>query len=400
MSLEYINEAFRSLDLLTEDVFRADSEGITELSDFMSSDVDDTEDTVSIIDMDAETEDDLQDSYVGKVIIDCNICHSHIFKNKEDIILDIEGNLDIDEDCPYCGENNDFVIVGEIREFTPATEEPVSETEPETVETEPTEDSVEDVEVIEESLAEAAPRKYKPSTIRLLKMIGSPLADGMEESLEESFKNVSLETEDQIMTMTSDDNGKVTVTTEPVETEANEGEVIAPVSDETEADIINANAEVIDDTTEETTETEIVEEEPAVENSEDEIDFDFDEVDEDSMNEIGESYLKRVYENVDSFKLSSCSTTPNQLIIEGLITFKSGAQKNTGFIFEAKDATKDGKLRFIGENAHLARGRKAFTLVGSLNENKLICESFTYNYRAKNADGKSTRVYGKVNRDK
>ena len=51
MSLDYINEAFRSLDLLTEDVFKADSEGINELSDFMSSDVDDTEETISIIDM-------------------------------------------------------------------------------------------------------------------------------------------------------------------------------------------------------------------------------------------------------------------------------------------------------------------------------------------------------------
>jgi cell division protein FtsI/penicillin-binding protein 2 len=61
----------------------------------------------------------------------------------------------------------------------------------------------------------------------------------------------------------------------------------------------------------------------------------------------------------------------------------------------------DGKVRFIGENAHLCRGRKAFTLVGSVNESKkLVCESFTYNYRAKNADGKSTRVYGKVNRNK
>ena len=55
----------------------------------------------------------------------------------------------------------------------------------------------------------------------------------------------------------------------------------------------------------------------------------------------------------------------------------------------------------MGENAHLARGRKAFTLIGSVNESKkLVCESFTYNYRAKNSDGRSTRVYGKVNRNK
>ena len=385
MSLDYINEAFRCLELLTEDVFKADSEGINELSDFISSDVD-NEEEISIIDMDAETEDDLQDSYVGKVIVDCNVCHSHVFKDKEAIVIDDDGVVDIEEECPYCGENNGFVIIGEIHEFNPKAEEE------EVIETEPTEEPVEEVEeteeVVEESLTEAAPRKYKPSTIRLLKMIGSPLADGMEESLEESFKNVSLETEDQIMTMTSEDNGKVTVTTEPTTNESAEGEVIAPITDETENDIINANAEVVD-------------EEPAEEETpEEELDFDFEEVDEDSMNDLGESYLKRVYENVDSFKLTSCSTTPTQLVLEGLITFKSGAKKNTGFIFEAKDATKEGKVRFIGENAHICRGKKAFTLTGSMNDKKLMCESFTYNYRAKNADGKSTRVYGKVNRNK
>lgn len=434
MMLDYINEAFKSLDLLTEDVFKADSEGINELSDFINDD--EAEETISIIDMDAETEDDLQDSYVGKVIVDCNVCHSHVFKNKEDIKLDDDGVVNIEKDCPYCGDNNGFVIIGEIHEFNPKSEEEVENSEEEIEnseeEIEEINDSIEEslnldpsiaarftkpqldsltaeeikilkshdreainkiiakynLETNKENLIEAAPRKYKPSTIRLLKMIGSPLADGLEESLEESFKNVSLETEDQIMTMTSEDNGKVTVTTEPTTTEATEGEVITPVSSETEEEIIDANAEVIDEPFEEET--------PA----EEEVDFDFEEVDEDSMSELGESYLKRVYENVDSFKLTSCSTTPTQLVLEGLITFKSGVKKNTGFIFEAKDATRDGKLRFIGENAHLCRGRKAFTLVGSMNDKKLMCESFTYNYRAKNADGKSTRVYGKVTKSK
>ena len=393
MNLDYINEAFKALDLLTEDMFRADDQGLDELSDFMSSDVD-NEEEISIIDMDADTEDELQDSYVGKVIVDCNICHSHIFKDKDDIVLDVDGVVDLEEDCPYCGEHNGFVIVGEIHEFNPSADEETVEPSENTEIEEPsieTEVEVAEEEVVEESLNEAAPRKYKPSTMRLLRMIGSPLADSMEESLDESFKNVSLETENEIMTMTSEDNGKVTVTTEPVEN-MQEGEMIAPVSDETESEIINANAEVIDEPA--------AEEIPAEEVPE-EVDFDIDEVDEESMNELGESYLKKVYENVDSFKLTSCSMTPKQLVLEGLISFKSGATKNTGFIFEAKDATKDGKLRFIGENAHLSRGRKAFTLVGSMNESKkLIAESFTYNYRAKTGDGSSARVYGKVSRNK
>ncbi len=376
MMLDYINEAFKSLDLLTEDIFKADSEGINELSDFMSDD--EAEETISIIDMDAETEDDLQDSYVGKVIVDCNVCHSHVFKNKEDIKIDTDGIVNIEEECPYCGENNGFIIIGEIQEFNPNTEEETAE-----------EETAEAEEITEEPTTEVTESLEESLTLWDELVKSYPELEEKNESLEESFKNVSLETEDQIMTMTSEDNGKVTVTTEPTTSESAEGEVITPISNETENEIITANAEVVD---EESTEEELP--------SEEELDFDFEEVDEDSMNELGESYLKRVYENVDSFKLTSCSTSSNQLIMEGLITFKSGVKKNTGFIFEAKDATKEGKLRFIGENAPLSRGRKAFTLVGSMNENKLIGESFTYNYRAKNANGKSTRVYGKVNRNK
>lgn len=359
MNLDYINEAFRSLDMLTEDLFKADTQGIQELSDFHSAKNDEK---ISIIDMDATTEDDLQDSYVGKVIIDCNICHSHIFKDKSDINFDAEGMVELDRDCPYCGENNGFVIIGEIHEFNP------NETE-----------SQEDSE-IEEPVAASEDAEE-----------GEIEADDIVEALTEDFKNISLETDNEIMTMTSEDNGKVTVTTEPVQN-MQEGETIAPISAETESEILDANAEETFEEPVEASDSDMPEEE---------IDVDIEEIDDDSLSELGESYLKRVYENVDSFKLTSCSSTPKQLVVEGLITFKSGATKNTGFIFEAKQASRDGKLKFVGENAHLSRGRKAFTLVGSMNESKkFIAESFTYNYRAKAGDGSSSRVYGKVNRNK
>ena len=414
MSLDYINEAFRSLESLNEDIFSADHDGINELSDFMSSDVDD-EEKISIIDMDAETEDDLQDSYVGKIICDCNVCHSHVFKDKDQITIDEEGVVDIEDDCPYCGEHNGFVIIGEIAEFNPNAEEDVAEETPaeeEKITEDPAEEAddeaaeieeVEEEEVLDESLNES-PRKFKPHTMKLLRMIGSDLVnDAVEEKLDESFNNVSIETDDQKMTMTSEENGKVTVTTEPIEEAptAEEGEMIAPISDETQDDIINATAEVVEDEPVEeiTTETEedVAEETPA---EEEELEFDFDELDEESMDELGESYLKRVYENVDSFKTSNVSTSGNKLFIEGVISFKSGASKKTGFIFEAKEATRDGKVKFMGENAHFCRGKRAFTLAGSLNENKLMVESLTYNYRAKNSDGKSTRVYGTISRNK
>ena len=155
MSLDYINEAFRSLESLNEDIFSVDHDGINELSDFMSSDVND-EEKISIIDMDAETEDDLQDSYVGKIICDCNVCHSHVFKDKDQITIDEEGVVDIEDDCPYCGEHNGFVIIGEIHEFNPNAEEEVEET-PESEEVAETGEveEVEEDETLDESLNES-----------------------------------------------------------------------------------------------------------------------------------------------------------------------------------------------------------------------------------------------------
>ena len=434
MSLDYINEAFRSLESLNEDIFSVDHDGINELSDFMSSDVDD-EEKISIIDMDAETEEDLQDSYVGKIICDCNVCHSHVFKDKDQITIDDDGVVDIEDDCPYCGEHNGFVIIGEITEFNPnaeteeeveetpaeepaeeeVTEEPAEEVDDEADEGEEVAEVEEEEEVLEESLNEA-PRKFKPHTMRLLRLIGSDLVnDAVEENLEESFNNVSIETDDQKMTMTSEENGKVTVTTEPIENVASEeesievtaesgDEVISPISSETEdALLADEGEEQPTESAEETEEVAAEEAAPAdetTETEESELEADIDEIDEEAVDELGESYLKRVYENVDSFKTTSVSTCNNKLIIEGMINFKSGASKKTGFIFEAKEATRDGKVKFIGENAHLCRGKRAFTLAGSLNENKLMVESLTYNYRAKNSDGKSTRVYGTISRNK
>ena len=39
-------------------------------------------------------------------------------------------------------------------------------------------------------------------------------------------------------------------------------------------------------------------------------------------------------------------------------------------------------------------------MTGRLNDKKLMVESLTYNYRAKNSEGTSTRVYGTINRNK
>ena len=80
-------------------------------------------------------------------------------------------------------------------------------------------------------------------------------------------------------------------------------------------------------------------------------------------------------------------------MIEGVIKFDSGNIKETSFVFESVD-----KNKFEGYNKHISRGNKTFKLNTSVANKKLVCESLNYNYRSKNEDNESVRVYGTVKR--
>lgn len=560
MSFDYLNEAFKKLSLLNEETFDTSLTGLNQLSDFMDKDASD--DVVKVIDTEAEFEDEVQDSYIGKVITNCNVCHSHIFENKDEIVIDEDGLVNAEKPCPYCGEQAGFTIVGEITPYVKETEEPEADPTVEVdgtpVESEPVQEPVEEAvkdteeDKLEEGLIGGAgdavqgtvdegadeldeagaavldrPREKDLTKIqgtiadvlinhsaeidacganetavkdcitrilssdevktpeaaqeairiinkcrgpKLWSTIGTYMSglkvvssakytrrrldasmnetfyacvevDGEErrfpfetrdqardyiaairdgkapefegkkigglwtesvnkealsDSLTEDVNNVNVETDDSIVNIHSEDGGKVTVSTEPKTPETTSDEAIGPLSDETLADIESANGLTDDTTVEEPVDGESAPEEEVPAEGEEEMEID--EVDETALDELGESYLKEVYENVDSFKTSNVSSTDTHLVVEGVIKFKSGATKKTGFIFEAHSVTPDGKVRFTGKNEHFSRGAKSFILTGKIENKKLISESFTYNYRAKTADGKSNRIYGTVSK--
>lgn len=201
--------------------------------------------------------------------------------------------------------------------------------------------------------------------------------------VEEDFERVEIETDKEKMEMTADEEGKVTVTTEPKE------ETIVPVDDTIQSEINPVEAP---------------EEEVAVEDEldieEPEEDIDVSDFSEEEFDELGESYLKKIYENVVSYKTDNVYNHKNSIIVEGTIKFNSGNEKKTSFIFESSSVNKNGKMRLIGENAQITRGKKAFTVSGKVNEGKFIAESFKYNYQAKDASGKSTRIYGTLRTSK
>ena len=188
------------------------------------------------------------------------------------------------------------------------------------------------------------------------------------QSLGESINNLSLDTEDTHMEMTSDDNGKVTITTEPVENQGLAGEqVIKPLSDETELEIeanSEAEKEPVDDEA-------IYEEEPT---EGEEIDMEIEDFDEESFDAANESLLRSSYSNVECYRTTNVSSSGNKLFVEGLITFTNGNVKKTSFILESKEMTKAGKASFNLTNKQLKESYKT-NLVGNLKNNKFITES-------------------------
>lgn len=201
--------------------------------------------------------------------------------------------------------------------------------------------------------------------------------------LKEDLNHISVETDDSTMEINHDENGSVSVTTTP-NTQAS-GEMIAPVDDTLEADIMANGEEPVDDTP---IEDEVTEEDAPAEGEEETLDS-AEEFVEESFDTLVGKYLTRVYENVNKYKTKKITAKNNQYVVEGLIKFNSGKIKPTTFLFECKNNT------LVGKNSQLARNRKAFTVKGRIQEKKFIAESFNYNYKAP-VDGKPTRVYGTI----
>jgi hypothetical protein len=452
---QYLSEAFKKLNILNEDTFTINNNGLEDFVKFEEEDK--LEDSVDVFDPEATSVEELQDSYVGKVILDCCVCHSKIYKDVEDVVIE-DDIANSNEECPFCYTTDGYKVIGQVSAFGEEETENTEDTDKE-------EDSKEeDDKDLEEGFFGLGKKKKKPDFYskeeiakrraqreaewekrdeeqkekerqrgaeiardwarndknkrdaqkeaereRLSKIKGSKVSntgktgvhysggdyyseelkesaedtlttinDSVNESksIKESVNNVNVETDKDIINVETNDNGKVTVTTEPKETFVDSEEVITPIEPEVQSEISD--------------------------NVEDggEIEIDMDEFDEESFDELGEGYLKKVYENVDSFKTSNVSLIKDRLVVEGVIKFNSGKSKKTNFIFESREATKSGKVRFIGENKEISRGRKSFTVTGKVDNKKFMSESLNYNYGVKGVNGKAQRLYGTVRRGK
>lgn len=369
MKSQYLTEAFKALDILNEEDFNLSSSDAFDKIDSFYNDEDDT-DVTKIIDADAEDESELKDSYIGNVILECNVCHSLIYKNPEEVVIDEEDEsvANISDECPYCFGHNGYKIVGQVKPYNQEDAEDLADAEEPTEDEDAATDTEEDDTVIDNE------------------------NDDDDFIIDESFDSVNVVADGRELSMTSDEDGGIHIDETPILEDEEENQfdaetMIAPVDTETKETIEDDSDEELPEEGDESSEEELVPDENG------DVEVDMNDFDDEGFNELGESYLKTVYENVSAFKVTNAAMNENLIKIDGNITFTSGNTKPTSFIFESKDITKNGKIRFIGENKQITNGKKTFVLTAQLNKDKLVCESLNYNYRAKNADGKSVRLY-------
>ena len=205
--------------------------------------------------------------------------------------------------------------------------------------------------------------------------------DNYLEQLPDTFKEsveVSASGEDNVRVNKNDD-GSMDINVSS--TEPGEGEEIVPLEDEEISEIEANEPEGEDEEEIETEEGEIEseggEEETAEEGNEEEIG----EFEEESFDEMGESYMRKVYSNVKSYQTTSAIDTGSGLIIEGYITFKSGAKRKTSFVFTESRKNKYGKVILEGYNKTFSGATKTFKISGALDNGRYYPRSFRYNYK-------------------
>ena len=181
-----LQEAFTKLNMLESKDFNLMDEAEKDAMKEFLEDADDTEgfDEIDVIDPNADSEFELEDSYLGKVLVECPVCKSPIFRTAEEM----EENKGKEETCPYCQSVVIMDIIGKI------------------------------VSLDEEPAAEEAPAADAPAAE------DAPIEEC---KMTEDLENVTIETENEVINVTSEEKNEC-----PECEDAEKAEVIAPLDGE------------------------------------------------------------------------------------------------------------------------------------------------------------------------
>ena len=284
---EQLSES-KKYDLYDDEEVEEADKNLDELKNSTSKD-----EIMQIVDASAESTDELRDSYIGGMVLQCPVCKATMFKDMDQLVKEEDEDLyNVEEECPHCGSKGGFELIGQLAKpnVNPFAEEEAPVEEP--------------AEEKEEVKIEAEPLPELPSEEEV-----TELDLGKQESLQKTG-NVILES-----------------------------------------------------------------------------------LDESKFDRLVIKYLKETYTNIRSYKTTDAAVDDNnnKIIIEGLITFNSGKEKKTTFVFEAKEITNKNQLKLVGMNETFTTG-KAFTLLAGTENGRLLSESLSYRYTIddKKVKGKAT----------
>lgn len=406
-------EAFTSFTSLNEEAFNLNDDGIKAADELVMDD--DFEDVVDILDPNAKDEDDLEDSYVGKGILDCNVCHSLIYKDMADIVEE-DGVYNAGEECPYCAATDGFTAIGKVAPFNDDAAIEDAEEAPgvDDVDLEVDLDDIDDIEVEDHEEDE----KIEESLIT---------EDTVDSELNEDFNNVNIASEDESITISNKEGGGIIIETSPAsESEplpAEEDEMIVPLEAKDEVQIdtdTDVDMELPEETPDEILDTpdeeEPVEESMVVEKKKkvqkpfvkkdagdlsrlnallgesddikckkckdapEEEYFDVEEIDECTLDPMIEKCLKDKRSYVESYETTAIKeVSDTSVIVEGVVKTNNGKKHKISFVAEAIDEQHPGNFKMSLMTESFKSGKMSFILNGKVDANKLYTESVILN---------------------
>lgn len=349
-----------------------------------------------IVDVNAETVDDLKKSYIGSTILQCPVCKTLIYKDPKDLSKPEAENAEGEklynegESCPHCGAKDGFELVGQVASLDvdlekkpePPMIEPQVEVKPEgeqPVEQPKEEKPVETIEPVEpeDEQTDLVPAEQKEETKKKKKKVSLIPEEPMEESLKEEAEDKDWGVKQEVEHYVYKNNPQLLIgfTEKGLTQEAAEKKAKEMNTEKLNKAGVFYKAAKVEESMDEKYQEVILEQ-----------------LDESKFDRLAKKYLNEVYDNIESYvtRHGKIDNKSNKIIVEGIITFKSGKTKDTKFVFEAREITKKGKIKLVGINETFTK-KKAFTLVGSVSGNNMLSESLTYSYKVEDK-----KVYGQV----
>lgn len=237
--------------------------------------------------------------------------------------------------------------------------------------------------IVKDSVAEAEDKEEEISEVNA-EQTTEPLKEGFDfTKLATLAKNVGIETLDDLDAFIKDNNINSEDIIKVLEDEAAAAEELENIS--LTEDVNTADFNQILDSKEMNTPISETEVKEILNDSFSNVDLatelnNVDNIDEACLEKCITESLCKVYENVNSFKLTECLLKENNFVLSGTIKFNSGAQKTTKYSFtEALKSTK-GTLKLTGINEGLSSNGQ-FILNCNLSNSALLTESFAYKYK-------------------